>query len=220
MPDGEFWTRAQTRLGRRLERISTPVELAAKQTLFELGDIGDSAYVIERGELVVSTVSSDGRKLSLDILHPGMLVGEIALFDDGPRTASIAAWTDTRLLRVSRADLAAMLTQDPDLALELLQLAARRMRYLTNQIQQQSLNPLPQRLAQKILHLLSFDKKQSLVMSQADLADFLGATREAVSRILTTWKKSGILDLRRGQIAILDRSAIERIAYPEKMSEV
>jgi CRP/FNR family cyclic AMP-dependent transcriptional regulator len=91
LPDGEFWTRAQTRLGRRLERISTPVELAAKQTLFELGDIGDSAYVIERGELVVSTVSSGGRKLSLDILHPGMLVGEIALFDDGPRTASIAA---------------------------------------------------------------------------------------------------------------------------------
>ena len=220
MPDGEFWTRAQTRLGRRLERISTPVELAAKQMLFELGDIGDSAYVIERGELVVSTVSLDGRKLSLDILHPGMLVGEIALFDDGPRTASIAAWTDTRLLRVSRADIAAMLTQDPDLALELLQLAARRMRYLTNQIQQQSLNPLPQRLAQKILHLLCFDKKHSLVMSQADLADFLGVTREAVSRILTTWKKSGILDVRRGQIEILDRSAFERIAYPEKMSEV
>jgi CRP/FNR family cyclic AMP-dependent transcriptional regulator len=113
-----------------------------------------------------------------------------------------------------------MLTQDPELALELLQLAARRMRCLTNQIQQQSLNPLPQRLAQKILHLLCFDKKQSLGMSQADLADFLGATREAVSRILTTWKKSGILDLRRGQIAILDRSAFERIAHPEKMSEV
>ena len=80
---------APVRVLEGLDRLAVPVALEAEAILFEQGDDGDALFALDAGTLEVSVQSADGRKLTLDVVQPGNLIGEIALFDpnrDGPRT--------------------------------------------------------------------------------------------------------------------------------------
>ncbi|MDA8584741.1 Crp/Fnr family transcriptional regulator [Rhodobacteraceae bacterium] len=214
LPKSGLFAHASPRLVERLSDIASPRHLDAGAELFCHGDPADAVYFIEDGQLDVSILTSDGRKLSLDILQAGDVVGEIALFDDGARTATITAKTDVKLRRLSRRDMETMVMDTPELALDLLALAGSRMRWLTQQVQEQALLTLQERLARKILHLTTTGAQttDSLVMSQAELAEFLAVTREAVSKTLTVWKQSGVIELSRGRMEIRDRAAIRIMA--------
>ena len=86
-------------------------DLAMDEILFEQGDEGDTLYAILEGALEFSVISADGRKLSLDVMQPGAIFGEIALFDPGPRTATVTALKASRLLGVRNAEMMAALRQ-------------------------------------------------------------------------------------------------------------
>jgi len=96
---------ASDRLSASLARISEPVALDGGETLFHQGDPGEAIYAVESGMLEVSVLSAEGRKLTLNTLGPGDVFGEIALFDGGPRTATVHARASTRLARVRRTRL-------------------------------------------------------------------------------------------------------------------
>jgi len=202
----------------RLEQLGTIKKLLADEVLFEQGETSNAAYLVQSGALAASVLTAGGRKMTLEIHREGALVGEIALFDDGPRTATISAHGDAELLRISRSDLLKAVGSDPDLFAGLLQLAGTRMRYLTEQVQQQSLLPLQERLARKLLHLTKSEGTETLTMSHAALADFLAVTREAVSRVLLAWKKAGVIELERGKIVLIDREALVELAETENLS--
>lgn len=194
-----------------LGQIATLKTLDAGEELFAQGDRADAVYFIATGNLDVSVVAADGKKLSLDILQAGDVVGEIALFDDGARTATITARTSARLWRLPRSQLQAAVQKDPEIALDLLALAGKRMRWLTQQIHEQAFLSLEERLARKILHLTSYENgitSDTLAMPQGELAEFLAVTREAVSKTLTSWKQQGVIELGRGKLVILDRAAV------------
>ena len=86
---------------------------------------------------------------------------------------------------------------------------------MNTQISEQAFLHLPARLARKVLHLLGEDGSDQLPMSQASLADYVGVSREAVSKTLAEWKRNGIVDISRGAIRILDLNALETLAHPE-----
>ena len=203
-----------------LEGLSTEIRMTRGQVLFEAGDPGDALFAVTEGALEISVYSEDGRKLTLDIMRAGSILGEITLFDPGPRTATATALEPTVLRRVRHCDVLSEITKTPELAIDLIHLAGKRMRYMNRQLNEQVFLPVPLRLARKILYLTQSDdpdlvKDVRLRLSQAELAEFVGATREAVSKTLSSWKKDGVVAASRGGLTVLDRPALELIADPE-----
>src|SRR5215475_14840683 len=105
-----------------------PVHLAADQVLFLAGDAGDGCYRIEKGLLKVSMVSTSGAERILSILGPGAIVGELAVLDGLPRSASVLALRDSELLFVSKAKFDQYAHNHPELYQHLLKLLASRLR--------------------------------------------------------------------------------------------
>ncbi len=200
-----------TALDDLLDRLSTRVSLHAGQVLFEEGDQGDALFALDEGRLEISVLSEDGRRLVLDIVGSGALVGEIALFDPGPRTATLTALEPVRLRRLKNQDLLDEIELNPKIATDLIRLAGLRMRWMNGQLEEQVFLSLPSRLARRILYLTDRSSPK-LKLNQSQLAEFVGATREGVSNVLRTWKQDGILELTRGGLNVLDRSALEEIS--------
>ena len=191
-----------------------PMRLDAQQTLFREHDEGDSLFVVLDGRIELSLDFEDGRRLGLDVLTRGAVFGEIALFDPGPRTATATAVEPCKLLVVRHGDLMRAIEDSPGLALELLRLMGQRMRYMNTQLHEYVFMPLPQRLARKVLQFApdAASGPARLSLSQSDLAELAGASREAVSKVLSGWKKQGILRTGRGAIDVLDQPALRMIA--------
>jgi CRP-like cAMP-binding protein len=196
-----------------IEKVAVKVTLSSGSSLFTKGDESDSFYILDQGEIEISVTSADGKKLSLEILTPPEVFGEIGLFA-GRRTADATTLSPTRLRRVRRNDLLAAIRTEPDLALQIIDLLCIRLRSVSDKLEERAFLPLPSRLARRLLHLA--DKYSAnggvIPMSQADLADFVGATREAVAKTLAVWKQRGWIGLSRGAVDIRDRTALEVIA--------
>lgn len=208
-----FLAGASPALMSALESLADRVDLKKGETLFSQGDTGDSFYSILNGELELSVLSADGRKLSLALMRDGECLGEISLFDPEVRTATAIALSDTSLYRVASKDLMRKVAETPELSVDLLMLAGRRMRWMSGQISEQALLPLSARLARRVLYLCAnVPEGEVLKMSHAALADYVGATREAVSRLVSDWKKQGVIDASRSGVIILDKEALEDIA--------
>lgn len=194
--------------------LALPRDLDEGEVLFSQGEAGDALYALESGELEVSVLSAEGRKLSLDVFHPGTVFGEIALFDQGVRTATITARAPSTLMQVQRSDLLGLIRANPGMAVSLFELLGRRLRAISGQLHQHVFLSLQMRLARKVLHLTGGGEHPSVVlmMSQGELADFVGASREAVSKALTAWTREGYIEATRKQIRILDRAALHEMA--------
>ncbi|KIC19810.1 Crp/Fnr family transcriptional regulator [Leisingera sp. ANG-Vp] len=217
LPDSGFLSGASGPLRRMLESQATEVRLRQGEVLFEQGDPGDALYALAEGALEFSVLSASGRKLSLDMMRPGAVFGEITLFDPGERTATASAAEPSRVLRLRSGDVLEQIRQHPDLAADLLRLAGQRMRWMNTQLNEQVFLPMPVRLARKLLYLSPEDSDGRVALSQAELAEFVGATREAVSKTLAAWKRSGLVGISRGGVQILDRSELAVLAEPDSI---
>ena len=213
MDQATFFLEASHELRRLFDQGFVTQKLKAGETLFEQDDFDDRLYVLDSGLLEVSVYSSGGRKLSLNLLRPESVFGEIAMFDPGPRTARIAAIENSSLRSIRQKAVIDALQTAPHLAAELLSLAGKRMRWLSQQVEQQVFLPPTARLAAKVLYLADADGE--IGMSQAKLADYVGVTREVVSRILTEWQRADLVALSRGRIRVVDPEALEGIKDAE-----
>ncbi len=193
------------------EALARPEKLVAGEVLFEQGDEGDSLYYVEAGTLEVSVLSAEGRKLYLELMREGDIFGEIALLSPGARTATITARENCQLAQIARGHLVTACLSDPELALEVAAIAGRRLRWISTQFHEQVFLPLPARLARKLMHLVS-PEDPTLRMSQNDLADFIGATREAVSKTLKHWENDGVISLGRQRVILEDFDALGALA--------
>ncbi len=198
---------------------ASEITLKRGEVLFEQGDEGDALYAILSGALEVSFLAMSGRKLSLDLMRPGEVFGEIALFDSGPRTATVLAAEDSQVLRVRRRDVMQQIKIHPDLAVDLIRLAGKRMRWMGAQLNEQVFLPMPVRLARKLLHLAGpqIEPSTRIMMSQSELAEFVGATREAVSKTISTWKRDNVVEASRGGLMIHDFDALRELADSDLM---
>ena len=219
LPKTGFLSEASDALIEVLDDISQESHIDTGEILFEQGDDARELYALITGALEVSVLSMDGRKLALNVMRSGALFGEIALFDPGERTATVTALEPCTLRKVRYDDLLSHIREEPDLAIDLIQLAGQRMRWMDRQLNEQVFLPMPSRLARKILYLTERPDgaPATLALSQAELAEFVGATREAVSKTLSAWKKLGVISSARGAISVLDRPALQALADPDQI---
>lgn len=199
-----------------LERVAKPVTVEAGAVLFSQNDPADALYILDDGEIEISVLSAGGRKLGLEVVTAGELFGEIGLFA-GSRTACATALGRARLRAVRRADLLAAIEHEPRLALEFIDILCERLRIVSSKLEDRWFLPLPTRLARRLLHLA--EKRAAadgrVPVSQADLADFAGATRESVARALAVWREQGWVELSRGAIRVTNPQALEALAAAE-----
>ena len=200
-----------------IDRVATRVVLPDGAVLFRKGEDADSFYILDDGEIEISVTSVDGKKLSLEVLTTAEIFGEIGLFA-GRRTADATALSPAKLRRVRRTDVLAAIRTEPDLALQMIDLLCARLRSVSEKLEERAFLPLPARLARRFLHLSEkyADRGGTIPMSQADLADFAGATREAVAKALGVWRARGWITLSRGSVSIVDRAALEILASSDE----
>ncbi len=194
------------------------VALAPQQTLFTAGDPGDGFYLVDDGLLKVNVLSVAGGERILAILGPGDLVGELAVIDDAPRSASVTAIRETKLRFVSRAAFAAVATRQPELYRYFTLMLSRRLRAIDDVLTATSFLPLKGRTARALLSLAdAFGKDvgagRILIrqkVSQSDIAAMAGIARENVSRILQDWMRQSLLSRLSGYYCLENRAALER----------
>jgi CRP-like cAMP-binding protein len=197
-----------------------PHRLKAEQVLFTAGDPGDGCYRIEQGLLKVGVVSPSGGERILAILGPGAIVGELAILDAQPRSASVTAARDSELSFISRTAFEGVAQAHPDIYRHVVTLLARRLRDTNAVVAAMSFLSLKGRVAQALLSLAEAfgnDVGSGRILirqkvTQADLAAMAGIARENVSRILNDWMRQKLLSRLAGYYCLEDRSALEREA--------
>jgi CRP/FNR family cyclic AMP-dependent transcriptional regulator len=207
-------------LSAALFAAARPHRLKADQTLFTAGDPGDGCYRVEQGLLKVSVVSPAGGERILAILGPGALVGELAIIDAQPRSASVTAARDSELSFISRAAFESIVANNPDVYRHIVSLLARRLRDTNAVVAAMSFLSLKGRVAQALLSLAEAfgnDVGGGRILirqkvTQSDLAAMAGIARENVSRILNDWMRQKFLSRLAGYYCLENRSALEREA--------
>ena len=187
------------------------VKIAKGTILFAEGDGGDQLYVIAEGKLKLGTSSGDGRENLLSILGPGEMFGELSLFDPGPRTSTATAVTDAKLLSLGQEKLLPWLVENPKVSLQLLASLAQRLRRTNEAVGDLVFSDVPGRVAKALIDLGErFGKKtdEGLFvhhdLTQEELAQLVGASRETVNKALADFAQRGWLRLDGRSVLILD----------------
>lgn len=188
-------------------------ELKNGEILISQGDDrGDFAAVLLSGSLKVSMVSVNGREIILNYCDPGEVVGEIALLDRGPRTASVSAVGQSAVLIVPAPAFEALVQTNPASMTGLLRTLAHHIRQLNLVVESDRTFSMAPRLARAVLRLLDDEGKLRHNPSQGDLGAFAGLARENVNRLLSEWEAQGIVERGGKSLTVLDREHLEMLA--------
>lgn len=185
------------------------------EVLFAEGEPGDRMYIIIEGKVKLGQTSGDGRESLLGVLGPGEMFGELSLFDPGLRTSTAVALTDAVVVALGHEQLKPWLTGRPEVAAALLQALARRLRRTNEAMADLVFSDVPGRVAKALMDLGEkfgeITPEGLLVthdMTQEELAQLVGASRETVNKALADFAQRGWIRLESRQVLILD---IERL---------
>lgn len=193
----------------QIAALCTSRHLSDGETLFVKGDPGDALYGVRRGQVAITTTTSTGRQLTLNILGAGDVFGEIALLDGHPRSADAVASGPVELFVIRRQDFQDLLRRQPEITTRIIELLCERLRFSSERLEEVSLLSFRSRLARRLLKLAD-DFGEDVAITQEDLSVLVGAGRETVNRQLQKWQRSGIVHLGRGHVRIVDPARLEQ----------
>lgn len=195
------------------------VRLARGETLFSEGDRGDRLYVVTDGKIKLGRRSSDGRENLLAILGRGEMFGELSLFDPGPRVSTATAVTKSTVIGLGHADLEPWLNGHPEVAGHLLGALARRLRRTNEAMADLVFSDVPGRVAKALLDLARRFGVEAADgvhvahdLTQEELAQLVGASRETVNKALADFAARGFLRLEARAVVIMDVHRLARRA--------
>lgn len=202
-----------------LRSTMVEVKIARGDDLFVEGDPGDRLYVIVDGKIKLGTTSSDGRESLLAVLGPGEMFGELSLFDPGPRTATATAIVDSKVLALGHEDLGPWLSGRPAVSQELLKSLAQRLRRTNEALADLVFSDVPGRVAKALLELsekFGTRRDDGLYvahdMTQEELAQLVGASRETVNKALAEFAQRGWVKLEPRAILLVETERLSRRA--------
>jgi CRP-like cAMP-binding protein len=195
------------------------LRLAKGDVLFAEGEPGEKLFLIETGKIKLGHASPDGRESIIAVLGAGEMLGELSLFDPGPRTATATAVTATKVLTMSHEALLPWLVGRPDLAVSLLAALARRLRRTNEALADLVFSDVPGRVAKALLELggkFGEDTPAGMVvnheLTQEELAQLVGASRETVNKALADFAQRGWVTIEQRSVTLLDRERLARRA--------
>jgi len=205
-----------------LQQISKAASLERydrNQSIFFQGDRKTDLMVVLSGRVKLGATSADGRELLASILEPGDMLGEISVIDGRPRSYDATAISPTELLIVHRQDMIPFLKKRPEICISWLAILCERLRRSEKLVQETVFLGVEARLARQLLGLArAYGRKQGkgifldVKLTQRDLANLVGMTRESINKQLCRWRREGVIAFRGKQYTIFDFSALEREA--------
>jgi CRP/FNR family cyclic AMP-dependent transcriptional regulator len=186
------------------------------ETVFKEGTPGSKLFGVISGRLMITTSSPTGSQLHLNVIGRGEIVGEIAFLDGGLRTATGRAAETLTCFEIERTSFFELAHRFPELSGHLLQLICKRVRWMTRLVADSAFLSVPERMAARLRDLAQTNGPQKssveVRISQTDLAQFLGISRQVVNGYLRKWEKAGLVELGRGTIRIKNLATLSLTA--------
>ncbi|TQK27217.1 Crp/Fnr family transcriptional regulator [Arthrobacter sp. SLBN-53] len=188
-------------------------------TIFVEGEPGDRLYVLVEGKVKVGRRTADGRESLIAVMGPGDTFGELALFDPGPRTATVATLTEVRVAAVPRQALGAWIAERPQIAEQLLRVLARRLRRTNDDLCDMIFTDVPGRVAKQLLDLTKrFGRpdgdglRVDHELTQLELAQLVGSSRETINKALSEFANRGWIRQQGKTIYVMEPAKLARRA--------
>ncbi|HXB63573.1 MAG TPA: Crp/Fnr family transcriptional regulator [Solirubrobacteraceae bacterium] len=205
-----------------IAQLAVPRGYEAGQVVFREGDHSDTCYVVRGGHARAVREHGDGRTITLATFGPGDFFGELALFEDERRSATVEVLESTALLALLGPDMRRLLSDRPQIATRLLVALARRLRETNERLARRSFQTVQSRVAAALSDLVEqasaappgeSGRDVQIWATQADLAKLAGSSRESASRFLAVLERAGVISQGRGRLVVHDPEALRAYVF-------
>jgi len=204
----------------RVALVTVPRRFGSGEAVFHEGDQSDTCYIVRSGHARAIREHTDGRTITLATFGPGDIFGELALFDDERRSATVESLEDTEAVAILGGDMRRLLREHPDIAVKLLGALGRRLRETNERLTRQSFQTVQSRVASVLAELVTAARSEGaadgdvlITATQTDLAQLAGSSRESASRFLAVLERAGIITQGRGKLTVHEPGALGRYVY-------
>ena len=214
-----FSTLEQDDLG-RIAQLTVPRTFEPGQIVFREGDASDTCYVVRAGRARAIREHADGRTITLATFGPGDIFGELAMFEDELRSATVEAVQHTSVVAVLGPDMRRLMVEHPQISMRLVVALGRRLRETNDRLAKQSFQTVQSRVAVVLGELVEQAvaagapaQEVLLTATQADLAKLAGSSRESASRFLAVLERAGVISQGRGRLVVHEPAALEGYVF-------
>jgi CRP-like cAMP-binding protein len=200
--------------------VAVPRRYDPGQVVFREGDASDTCYVVRAGHARAIREHADGRTITLANFGPGDIFGELAMFEDERRSATIEALDGLETIAILGADMRRLMREHSDIAVKLVVSLGRRLRAANERLASQSFQTVQSRVATVLTQLVAEARAEGagerdvlIVATQADVAKLAGSSRESASRFLAVLERAGVIEQGRGKLTVHDPTALERYVF-------
>jgi CRP-like cAMP-binding protein len=204
----------------RVAEVAVPRRFGAGEVVFREGDESSTCYIVRSGHARAVREHTDGRSITLATFGPGDIFGELAMFDDERRSATIEAIEATEAIAILSGDMRRLLREHPDIAVKLLSSLVQRLRQTNERLTAQSFQTVQSRVAGVLAQLVEAARAEGagdldvlITSTQAELAQLAGSSRESASRFLAVLERAGVITQGRGRLTVHEPEALQRYVY-------
>jgi CRP-like cAMP-binding protein len=204
----------------RVADVAVPRSFGPQTVIFREGDESDTCYVVRRGHARAVRENADGRTITLAHFGPGDIFGELAMFDDERRSATVESLDSLDALAILGADMRRLLREHPGIAVKLVIALGRRLRAANERLTRQSFQTVQSRVAVVLAGLVRQAQSEGaagrdvlVTITQADIAQLAGSSRESASRFLAVLERAGVLTQGRGRLTVHEPEALRRYVF-------
>jgi CRP/FNR family transcriptional regulator len=204
----------------RIAQLAVPRSFEPGQIVFREGDASDTCYIVRSGRARAIREHGDGRTITLATFGPGDIFGELAMFEDELRSATVEAVQHTSVVAVLGPDMRRLMVEHPEISMRLVVALGRRLRETNDRLAKQSFQTVQSRVAVVLSELVAQavaageqPREVLLTATQADLAKLAGSSRESASRFLAVLERAGVISQGRGRLVVHDPSALEGYVF-------
>jgi CRP/FNR family transcriptional regulator len=203
----------------RIAAFAVPRQFEPGQVVFREGDESDTCYIVRSGRARAVREHTGGRTITLASFGPGEFFGELALFEDERRSATVEAIEQTSVVAVLGPDMRRLMVEHPGISARLVIALGRRLRETNERLSRQSFQTVQSRVAVVLSELVAQEQPDGpqqdvlLTATQADLAQLAGSSRESASRFLAVLERAGVISQGRGRLTVHDPQALKQYVF-------
>jgi CRP-like cAMP-binding protein len=204
----------------KIAEMALPRHFEPGEVVFREGDASDTCYVVREGHARAVRTHGDGRTITLATFGPGDIFGELAMFEDERRSATIEAIEPTSVVGVLGPDMRRLMKQHPEIAARLVIALGRRLREMNERLSRQSFQTVQSRVAVVLSELVAQEIASGkdavdvlVTATQADLAQLAGSSRESASRFLAVLERAGVISQGRGRLVVHNPQVLEQYVF-------
>lgn len=204
----------------RIAGVAVPRSFEPGQVVFREGDSSDTCYVVREGRARAIRTHGDGRTITLATFGPGDIFGELAMFEDERRSATVEAIEAISVVGVLGPDMRRLMKEHPEISARLVIALGRRLRETNERLSRQSFQTVQSRVAAVLSEIVAAEIAAGkgpadvlVTATQADLAQLAGSSRESASRFLAVLERAGVISQGRGRLTVHNPAALEQYVF-------